>query len=77
MIFKPRKMLQKRVKDKYKTQEAFAVISGMNETLVSKILRGVRDPTKDQIKTFERLLNTPASELFKQGGIEKCQEKQT
>jgi transcriptional regulator with XRE-family HTH domain len=49
---------------RYGSQELFAIASGLNETVLSKILRGVRQPTEQQRQTFARLLEIPADQLF-------------
>jgi transcriptional regulator with XRE-family HTH domain len=49
---------------RYGSQELFAIASGLNETVLSKILRGVRQPTPKQAQVFERLLEVSADQLF-------------
>lgn len=63
MIQKKHKV-KKRIKELYGTQEIFSVISGINEASLSKIIRGLRAPTTDQIQIFEKLLKCPAEDLL-------------
>jgi hypothetical protein len=52
------------INKKYGTQERFAIAAEINETIVSKIIRGVKRPSEDQRQTFARLLEIPADQLF-------------
>jgi hypothetical protein len=52
------------IKEKFRTQEVFSVASGIDEGVISKILRGIRKPSNTQKETFERLLGVSARELF-------------
>jgi hypothetical protein len=49
---------------KFGSQERFSFAAGIDETIVSKIVRGVRRPTEHQRQVFEQLLETPAKQLF-------------
>jgi len=72
-IFRRKKMAIKLHKNKqvrdlirnlYRTQEIFSVVSGIDESRLSKILRGIRKPTQEQKTIFEKYLEVPASDLF-------------
>ena len=60
--FTENKRARKLIKDKFRTQEVFSAVSGIDEARLSKILRGIRKPTDDQKAIFEKLLN--ANDLF-------------
>lgn len=49
---------------RYRTQERFSVCAGLDESIISKIIRGVKRPTEQQRQIFARLLETPAEKLF-------------
>ncbi len=63
-IHMEQKNVRLKIVERFRTQEIFSAKSGINEAIVSKIVRGIRQPTEEQKKIFERLLNTPAKELF-------------
>jgi transcriptional regulator with XRE-family HTH domain len=48
----------------YGSQERFAAAARLDEALVSKLVRGVRKPTKAQAEKFENLLGVPCDQLF-------------
>jgi hypothetical protein len=48
----------------YRTQERFAIAAEINETIVSKLIRGVRRPTEEQKQKFHKLLGIPVDQLF-------------
>jgi Helix-turn-helix len=48
----------------FESRGEFAVLAGVHETALSKIIKGVRKPNRDQIETFSKLLKCPAAELF-------------
>ena len=56
--------LRLKIIERFETQEKFAVRSGINEAIVSKIVRGLREPTEKQKEIFSKLLETPVAELF-------------
>ena len=56
--------LRLKIIERFETQEKFAVRSGINEAIVSKIVRGLREPTEKQKAIFSKLLETPVAELF-------------
>jgi hypothetical protein len=56
--------LRLKIIERYETQEKFAVRSGINEAIVSKIVRGLREPTEKQKAIFSKLLKTPVADLF-------------
>ena len=61
----PRSKLRRlKVVEHFETQEKFAFKSGLDEAVVSKLIRGVRRPTVKQRMIFEALLKTPATNLF-------------
>ena len=62
--FTENKRARKLIKDKFRTQEVFAAVSGIDEARLSKILRGIRKPTDDQKVIFEKLLE--AKDLFQE-----------
>lgn len=49
---------------KFGTQEKFSIASGVNESIVSKILRGTRRPSDQQKQRFSLLLGVPVEKLF-------------
>ena len=59
-----KKTIRLKIIERFETQEKFAVQSGINEATVSKIVRGLREPTEEQQLIFSRLLDTPIAELF-------------
>lgn len=63
--FTENKRARKLIKDKFRTQEVFSAVSGIDEARLSKILRGIRKPTDDQKVIFEKLLE--ANDLFQEG----------
>jgi hypothetical protein len=52
------------IREKFRTQEIFSVVSGLDEGVISKILRGIRQPTNTQKEVFERFLGVSAGDLF-------------
>lgn len=56
--------LRLKIVERFRTQERFAVRSGINEAVVSKIIRGLREPTEKQKKIFSKLLKAPKDKLF-------------
>jgi hypothetical protein len=56
--------LRLRIIEHFGTQERFAFQAGINEAIVSKIVRGLREPTDKQKENFSKLLETPVAELF-------------
>ena len=52
---------------RFGSQERFSIASGINESIISKIVRGVRKPTAEQKEIIERLLKTPADTFFNEG----------
>jgi hypothetical protein len=56
--------LRLKIIEQFGTQERFAVESGINEAVISKIIRGLREPTEAQKEIFSELLDTPVNELF-------------
>ena len=57
--------LRLKIIERFETQEKFAVRSGINEAIVSKIVRGLREPTEEHKAIFSKLLDTPVAELFR------------
>jgi transcriptional regulator with XRE-family HTH domain len=49
---------------KYPSQSAFAKALGWSESLLSKIVRGWREPNPDQKKALSRKLGTKVHEIF-------------
>jgi len=62
--FTEKKLARKLIKNLFRTQEVFSVVSGIDEARLSKILRGIRKPTNDQKVIFEKLLEVPVNDLF-------------
>ena len=62
--FTENKRARKLIKAKFRTQEVFSAVSGIDEARLSKILRGIRKPTDDQKVIFEKLLE--ANDLFQE-----------
>ena len=60
-----RKLFRQKIVQLFDTQAKFAYISGIDEAIISKIYRCVRDPNQDQSRIFIQLLKTPANRLFK------------
>ena len=60
-----RKLFRQKIVQYFDTQANFAYISGIDEAIISKIYRCVRDPNKNQIQVFIQLLKTSANKLFK------------
>ncbi len=58
--------LRLKIVEKFRTQEQFAVVSGISEAIVSKLIRELRRPTKRQREIISELLDTPAERLFDQ-----------
>lgn len=60
-----RKLFRQKIVQHFETQANFAYISGIDEAIISKIYRCVRDPNKNQTQIFIQLLKTPANKLFR------------
>ena len=60
-----RKLFRQKIVQHFDTQANFAYISGIDEAIISKIYRCVRDPNKSQSQIFVQLLKTSANKLFK------------
>lgn len=60
-----RKLFRQKIVQHYDTQANFAYILGVDEAIISKIYRCVRDPNKNQSQVFGQLLKTSANKLFK------------
>jgi len=60
-----RKLFRQKIVEHFDTQANFAYISGIDEAIISKIYRCVRDPIENQRQIFTQLLKTPANKLFK------------
>jgi len=59
-----RKTLRLKVVEYFDTQNQFAYESGIDSSIISKLINCERDPTSDQSKLFSKLLKTPADILF-------------
>jgi len=55
--------LRDRVRRRFRTQERFAVATNIREEVISKILRGVRRPTKDQVRVMAGALGISQKEF--------------
>ena len=64
-----RKLLRLKIVEHFETQEKLAKKTGIDEAVISKLVREVRNPTEEQSKVFSELLKTPAEKLFQDGGI--------
>jgi len=60
-----RKLFRQKIVEHFDTQANFAYISGIDEAIISKIYRCVRDPIESQKQIFMQLLKTPANKLFR------------
>lgn len=60
-----RKIFRLKIVEYFETQANFAYISGIDEAIISKIYRCVRDPNKNQSQIFVQLLKTSIDKLFK------------
>lgn len=49
---------------KFPYQADFAKAVGVNETVLSRIVKGRREPTPEQKNKMARILEVPADELF-------------
>ena len=56
--------LRLRIIERFWTQEKFSKEAGIDEALVSKIIRRIRKPTDEQKEVFSRLLEASETELF-------------
>ena len=50
--------LKLKITEYFGTQERIAALSGINEATISKLVRGIRQPTKKQKQILSTLLNT-------------------
>ena len=57
--------LRLKIIERFETQEKFAVQSGIYKAIVSKIVRGLREPTDEQKVIISKLLETPVADLFR------------
>ena len=57
--------LRLRIVEKFGTQENFSILSGIHESIISKIVRGVWSPTPEQKGIFLKLLGKDIEVLFK------------
>lgn len=54
--------LKKKIRtSKYQTQERFAMITGIHESLISKYCRGMRKPSKNHAEIIKRFLKKDGS----------------
>jgi len=60
-----RKMLRLKIIEHFDTQGQFAYKTGIDEAIISKLVNGVRDPSKAQTALLCRLLKTEEAVLFK------------
>ena len=58
------KILRVKIVEHFSTQEKFAVISGINESIISKLIREIRKPTEQQKTILSKLLKTDKTILF-------------
>ena len=56
--------LRLKIIEHYGTQERFASASGIQEAIISKLIRKIRTPTFHQDKIISDLLKTPSNKLF-------------
>ena len=61
---KKNKRAKKLIRELFRTQEMFSAVTGINEAITSKILRGVRIPTEKQKAAFSKYLKVPVEYLF-------------
>jgi len=55
------KNLKEQIKQSpFGTQERFSVASGINESMLSKYVRGIRKPSEKHMEVIKRLLNDRA-----------------
>ena len=59
------KTLRLKIVEHFGTQEKLSFMSGIDEAVISKIVRNVRIPTKKQKEVFSSLLKTSERILFK------------
>jgi transcriptional regulator with XRE-family HTH domain len=60
-----RKLLRIKIVEHFDTQEKLAKASGIDESIISKLVRDMRDPTGEQSEILARLLKTDAEQLFR------------
>jgi len=60
-----RKMLRLKIVEHYDTQARLAYVSNIDEAIISKIINGVRDPSKNQSAILCSFLKTKEAVLFK------------
>jgi len=59
-----RKILRLKIIEYYDNQGRFAIMSGLDEAIISKLINCYRDPTSNQEKLLSKLLKTPENQLF-------------
>lgn len=59
------KVLRLKIVEHFGTQEKISAVSGIDEAIISKIVRNIRQPTKDQKKLLASLLKSSEKNLFK------------
>ena len=57
-------MLRLKIVEHYDNQGRFAIMSGLDEAIVSKLINCYRDPTYLQERLLSKLLKTPKNQLF-------------
>uniref|UniRef100_A0A6M3L617 Putative DNA binding, helix-turn-helix domain containing protein n=1 Tax=viral metagenome TaxID=1070528 RepID=A0A6M3L617_9ZZZZ len=58
------KFMRLKIVEHFGTQERLASISGIDEGIISKLVRNIRAPTDDQGKILTKLLKCTKKELF-------------
>lgn len=60
----PRNKLRALIVEKFKTQEIFAARNGLQEARISKIVRGIIDPSDAERAAICEALSVDGSEIF-------------